>query len=120
MTNSLLQAFGSLVLVVLLAFAVLFFVKKFVYKDFTGFSKKTNLSFKIISQVSLLPKKYIFLVKVFDRILVVGVTDATINVLSEISDKGLIDDIESSFSEKGTTDNTKFLNILKNNLGIKT
>ena len=119
MANSLLQAIGSLVLVILLAFAVLFFVKKFVYKDFTGFSKKTNLSFKIISQVSLLPKKSIFLVKVFDRILIVGVTDAAINILSEINDKGLVEDIESSFSEKDA-DNKKFLNILKSNIGLKT
>ena len=120
MTGSFLQAFGSLLLVVLFAFAVLFFVKKFIYKDFAGFSKRTNLSFKVISQVSLLPKKTIFLVKVFDRILVVGVTDAAINILSEIDDKGVIDDIETSFSEKGTTtDNAKFLNILKSNLGIK-
>jgi flagellar biosynthetic protein FliO len=119
MTSSLLQAFGSLVLVILLAFVVLFFVKKFVYKDFTGFSNKTNLSFKIISQVSLLPKKSIFLVKVFDRILVVGVTDVSMNILSEINDKGTIEDIESSFSEKNA-DNTKFLNILKSNIGLKT
>ena len=118
MTTSLLQAFGSLVIVILLVFAILFFVKKFVYKDFTGFSKKANLSFKILSQVSLLPKKSIFLVKVFDRILVVGVTDTAINTLSEINDKGVIEDIESSFSEKNI-DDTKFLNILKSNIGIK-
>ena len=118
MTTSLLQAFGSLILVILLVFALLFFVKKFVYKDFTGFSKKENLSFKVLSQIALLPKKSIFLVKVFDRILVVGVTDTAINTLSEINDKGVIEDIESSLSEKNI-DDTKFLNILKSNIGIK-
>ena len=119
MTNTLLQAFGSLVLVILLVFALLFAVKKFIYKDFTGFPGKTNLSFKVISQISLLPKKSIFLVKVFDRVLVVGVTDSSINILSEINDKGIIEGMESSFSEK-RSDNMNFLNILKSNIGIKT
>ena len=120
MNGMLLQAFGSLILVIVLIFAVLLFLKKFVYRDYgTTFGKKNSSDFKIIGQIMLQPKKYIYIIKFFDRLLVVGITDNNLNLLSEITDKETLKTIESSFTpEKGN--NKSFLEHFKSNLGIKT
>jgi len=113
-----LQAFGSLVLVVTLIFAVLYLLKKFVIRDFSA-GKKNITEFKIIGQVMLQPKKYISIIKVVDRILIIGLTDNNINLLSEITDLDAVKSIETSFNA-GKSDNKKFLDHLKSNLGLKT
>lgn len=120
MTGLFFQAFGSLLLVVILIFAVLYLLKKFVFKDY-GFSagKKNNVGFRIIGQIMLQPKKYIYIIKFYDRLLVIGLTDNNMNLLSEITDKDSLSIIESSFAPENNT-NKSFVEILKNNLGIRT
>jgi flagellar protein FliO/FliZ len=119
MNGMLIQAFGSLMLVVLLIFVVLYLLKKFVFRDFgTTIGRKNSSEFKIVGQIMLQPKKYIYIIKFFDRMLVVGITDNNLNLLSEITDKESLINIENSFSpEKGNTNS--FLDHLKSNLGIK-
>jgi flagellar biosynthetic protein FliO len=119
MNGMLFQAFGSLLLVIVLIYAVLLFLKKFVYRDYgTTFGNKNNAEFRIVGQIMLQPKKYIYVVKFFDRLLVISMTDNNMNLLSEITDTETLKNIESSFSpEKGN--NKSFLDHLKSNLGIK-
>ena len=119
MNSMFLQAFGSLVLVIVLIFVVLFFLKKFVYKDqnFTG-GLKSSSELKIIGHIMLQPKKYIYIIKFFDRLLVIGLTDNHINVLSEITDKETLMKIESTLSTPKNV-NKSFLSHLKDNLGLK-
>ena len=120
MNGMLFQAFGSLLLVVVLIFAVMYILKKFVVKDYgSAYGRKNSSDFKIVGQIMLQPKKYIYIIKFFDRLLIVGMTDNSLNLLSEITDKDTLKNIEGSFtSEKGN--NKSFLEHLKNNLGIKT
>lgn len=119
MSGMFLQAFGSLVLVIALIFAVLFLLKKFVYKNqnFSG-GLRGNNDFKIIGQIMLQPKKYIYVLKFFDRLLVIGLTDNQINILSEITDKDTLNKIEASL-ETPKNVNKNFLSHLKDNLGLK-
>ncbi|MFO7445025.1 MAG: flagellar biosynthetic protein FliO [Ignavibacteriaceae bacterium] len=115
-----LGAFVPLIIIVALLYGVLIFVKKYGYnlkgKEFSP------LDIKVISTKMIMPKRFISVIKVQDKLLVLGVSEHSINLLKELES-----DIEDS-----KTDNTaetwnsgvinsggSFFNILKKNIGIK-
>jgi flagellar protein FliO/FliZ len=111
-----LKVFFPLILIVGLLYAVLRFVKK------SGFSVRNNgsklyknLNVKVISTQMLMPKKFISIIKVKDKFLVLGVSENSINMLKEFEDEMGYD--EEAGSEKNSENS--FLAVLKKNLGIK-
>ena len=107
-----LNALLPLVIVFGLLYAVLFFVKKY---SFAGKSKVSrSMNVKLISSQMIMPKKYISVVQVQDKLLVLGVSEHSITLLKELDfDKSLENEISGDDSKNN------FLSVLKNNLNIK-
>jgi flagellar protein FliO/FliZ len=110
------KVFFPLVLIVGLLYTVLHFVKK------SGFSLRSsnsklykNLNVKVISNQMIMPKKFISIVKIKDKFLVLGVSENSINMLKEFDDENEYE--EHVYTEKNSENN--FLSILKKNLGFK-
>jgi flagellar protein FliO/FliZ len=110
------KVFFPLVLIVGLLYTVLHFVKK------SGFSIRSNnskfyknLNIKVISNQMIMPKKFISIVKIKDKFLVLGISENSINMLKELDDENEYD--EQVYNEKNSENN--FLSILKKNLGFK-
>ncbi len=86
------KAFLSMLLIVGLMFGILLAVRRYFFTK----PRFVNDNMKIISALSLQPKKLIYLVKVFDKVMLVGVSDNAIASLGEITDSELLQKIESA------------------------
>jgi flagellar protein FliO/FliZ len=107
--SDLLNAFIPLLIIFGLLYGILYFVKKFSFSAKSKVSK--SFSVNLISNQMILPKKYISVVRVKDKILVLGVSETSINLLQELQyDKDLEEDNNNN-EVKGN-----FLEILKRNL----
>ena len=108
-----LKAILPLIFIVGLLYGVLYFVKKYGV-SFKG--KAANLiNIKVLSSQLLMPKKYISVVRVEDKILVLGVSEHSISLLKELDSK--LEDVDvDNFPQSG---DQSFLKILKKNIGLK-
>lgn len=85
---------------------ILYYVKKYTNTSKSKVSKSVNV--QVISNQMILPKKYISIVKVKDSLLVLGVSEGSINLLKELEyDSSLDDELRSEEV------NSNFLDILK-------
>ena len=85
MGNLLLRTFMSLIAVLALLYLGAIGLKKYMQsRNGTG---KAFSSLKILGSAFLGPKKAVYMVQAIDRILILGVTDAHVTLLSEITDK---------------------------------
>jgi len=90
-----LKSIGALILIAILIFASVFLIKQ-LYKIKNG--KKFNNSFiTVLGSSFLAPKKSIYLVEICNRILVLGVTESEINILTELPKE----ELELDFSAAG-------------------
>jgi len=80
-------------IIVLLIYGTIWFLNKFVYRRGNGQSLS---HVTVVSTTLLAPKKFIYLVKVFDRLLVLGVTDSQISNLTEINDPEILKTLKSA------------------------
>ncbi|MDP3148073.1 MAG: flagellar biosynthetic protein FliO [Ignavibacteria bacterium] len=108
-----LKALFPLVLVIGLLYAVLIFIKR---KGITVTGRKSKIfHIDVLSTQSIMPKKYISVVRVENKYLVLGVSDQSINLLKELDvDESIVDEPLEDESSKNN-----FLDILKKNLGMK-
>lgn len=107
-----------LALIIVLIFVSVYLLKKYVYRGFTSADNSDWI--KVLSQFQIQPKKFIALVQVFDRLLVVGITDASIRTLSEISDPQTIQAyLEQMTKAPENWRGNKFLDMLKKNFQTK-
>jgi flagellar protein FliO/FliZ len=67
---------------------------------------------EVLSTQPIMPKKYLSLIKVRDKVLVVGMSENSISLLKEI-------DYDDSFTNKEKQKNESFSELLKKNLGMK-
>ena len=75
----------SLIVVFGILYLVVFGLKKAMGQKGSG--KNSGISLKVIGSTFLGPKKAVYVVQVIDRVLILGVTDAQVSMLSEISDE---------------------------------
>jgi len=95
-----------------LMYLLMFIVKKYFY----SFDQKNPklIKIKVLSTQMLLPKKYIQVVQVKDQILVLGVSDGSINLLTQL------ENMNETVEEYHSPDlKENFLDLLKKNLGVK-
>ncbi|MFC1732801.1 flagellar biosynthetic protein FliO [candidate division KSB1 bacterium] len=87
---------GYFLLIVLLIFGLVYFLKRFVYnrKELLG----KNSAIRVITSSYVAPKKSLMLVEVLDRLLVLSVTDNNMSLISELSKE------EYNVFKKGDTD----------------
>lgn len=93
-------------------FTVLLLVRKY---SFSMNGKKAKLlSVEVVNNQLILPKKYISVVRIEDKLLVLGVSENNISLLKEYDYKPeiIIDDKNDQFKQT-------FVDVLKQNLGMK-
>jgi flagellar protein FliO/FliZ len=106
----LLQAFIPLVLILALLYGVLFFIKRKGFR-LNPLQSKIN-GVEVLSTQTIMPKKFISLIKVQDKVLLVGMTDNNMTLLKEF-------DYEEDSNENEIAGKDSFSDIFKKNLGIK-
>ena len=107
------KAIIPLILIIGLLYGVLFFIRKYGISIKGKGSSLVNI--KVLSSQLLMPKKYISVVKVEDKILVLGVSEHSISLLKEMDAK----EEESNVNNYPPVDDQSFLKILKRNLGLR-
>jgi flagellar biosynthetic protein FliO len=131
MDTNILQSFGVLILAVAVIAGIMFLIKKI---STQRMESKTSVDLKVISKITLQPKNHLFVVKVADKTLVLGVTDNTINILTELdptfekvvnikSNKIITDEIISKVANTSAggnlNTNLSFANFLKSSIKLK-
>lgn len=97
LTAQLMKLFFVFGLIILLIYGTVWFLNKFVYRR--GSSQSLS-HVSVVSTTLLAPKKFIYLVKVFDKILVLGVTESQISNLTEITDPEILKSLKASPPQK--------------------
>jgi len=100
-----------LLLIIALLGSVLWFVKKYSYQSRNNGGAAVDVN--VVFSKMILPKKYISVVKIKDRLLVLGVSESSINLLKEFE----ISPEESINTESSGKEN--FMQILKKNLNFR-
>ncbi len=100
-----------LLLITALLGGVLWFVKKYSFQS--RVNQSLGIDIKVLSSKMILPKKYISVVKVKDRLLVLGISDSSINLLKEFD---VSPEDEITFD---TTGKENFMDVLKKNLNFR-
>lgn len=108
-----LKALFPLVLVIGLLYAVLIFIKR---KGITVTGKRSKIfTIDVMSTQSIMPKKYISVVRVENKYLVLGVSEHSINLLKELDvDEDQLNDLTDMEIPQNN-----FLDLLKKNLGMR-
>lgn len=103
----------SMVLIVLgLLILFLHLLRKFLFRPLSGDTQGEQ--FRVIRQFHLGPKKSVTLVRFFDRLLLLGITDSNINTLAEIDDPDEIGRILSQASKTNAEQGGGFKEIYQN------
>jgi flagellar protein FliO/FliZ len=93
-------------------YGVLLLVRKYSF-SMSG-KKLKNLHVDVIHNQLILPKKYLSLVRIKDKLLVLGISENNITVLKELEYSEFAGDADNESGPKGN-----FVEILKQNLGMK-
>ena len=100
-----------------LIYLALWSLKKYMF----AFDKKRAklVKIKVLSTQMIMPKKFIQVVQVHDRVLVLGISDHSINVLDKFED--FANDLIESDEEQPESEqfSHKFIENLKKNLGMR-
>lgn len=98
--------------IVALMYGVLIFVKKYGIK--INGNKAGSVHINVVSSQMIMPKKFISVVKVEDKLLVLGVSEQSITLLKELNQPEDFPKQNIAINQK-----TNFLDSLKKNLGLK-
>jgi len=105
------KSFLPLVIIFILLFGVLLLVKKYSF-SLSG-KKMQSLNINIIHNQLILPKKYLSLVRVQNKILLLGISENNITLLKEL------DDTLKNEDDFLSDEKPNLIEIFKQNLGIK-
>ncbi len=92
-------------------YSLLYLMKKYMYKYENNNNKGINI--KVLGLHAILPKKYVAVVQIQDKVYLLGVSENSINVIDELEYVNNESEIEKN------KPNTKFIEALKHNMGIK-
>ncbi len=106
MTWVILKTFLSFALILFLM-AVLFYALKKFYPNVPGFSSP-DPGMRIYGRLQIQPRKSIYIVRVLNKVLVLGISENSINVLSELNDPEIIKVLDEIYSFD-TKRNGKFM-----------
>lgn len=123
----LLKTVGSLIAVLGLMFALAVGLKKYLY-GFQGASS-TRIAIDVLGQRVIRPKRSIVVVKVLNKVFVVGMTEEGMQTLGEIQDGDILrwidtnnpddeDSIQSGTRKRNENGNREFTEVLTRNLGF--
>lgn len=107
-----LKALFPLLVIIGVLYVVLRYVKKF-YAPVKGINV-SNYQIKVLATQMIMPKKYVAILKIKDKVLVVGMADNSINLLKELEIE------ESDKIAPGTeVEKNSFVDLLRKNLSLK-
>jgi flagellar protein FliO/FliZ len=112
--TSYLSYFLGLALLVGAAGAIAYMLRLLARRGRTAPAEENRGLLEVIAQAPIGKDKYISLVEVADRVLVLGVGEGSINLLAEIDDKEAIDTIKIRRYAGGNKHNRPFSDYLKN------
>lgn len=97
-----------LLLISLLLYGLLVFVKKYSFKR----GGNTIKNIKVLSNQMIMPKKFLSVVRVKDKLLILGISDNNINLLKELDadESDLITENSSGFNQGFADLFKKYLN----------
>jgi len=101
----------SLVLIIALIFGVVFLLKRFFGKQLPGSVNREW--FQVIARIPLQPRQSLWLVKVVDRVLLLGVTESGITKLTEFEQSAELRQVISSLENSQRFSDSGFLQLLK-------
>jgi flagellar protein FliO/FliZ len=106
------KALFPLVVIIGILYLVLRYVRKF-YAPVKGINV-SNYQIKILATQMIMPKKYVSILKIKDKVLVVGMAENSINLLKEL-------ELEpGDIIEPGqTAEKNSFVDLLRKNLSLK-
>lgn len=82
------KAFISFALIIFLMMVIFYVLKKF-YPQFSS-SSNSSVSMRVYAQLQLQPRKTVYLVRVLNKLLILGASENSLTVLSEINDPEII------------------------------
>ncbi len=91
-----LRTFLTLIFIIGLMFAMLFVARKY----FFARPRFANENMKILTSMNLQPKKAIYLIKAFNKVMLVGVSDNAISSLGEITDSDVLRSLEAAVEKQ--------------------
>jgi len=106
------KALLPLLLILGILYGALWYVRKYSFS--IGGKKTGGLNIKVLGTQMLMPKKFISVVKIHDKVLVLGVSEGSVNLLKEL-DPSVIDPAPYENDEA----KPNFRELLKKNLGIR-
>jgi flagellar protein FliO/FliZ len=95
-------------------YLVLYLVKKYSFSFKSKNVKLLNVS--VLATQMILPKRFVSIIKVQDKLLILGVSEASITLLKELDYNG---ELEQENILTDSIDKPNFKDIFKKNLGIK-
>lgn len=101
-----------LLIIIGLLYGLLLIVRKYSFS--LNKEKAGGVNIKVIGTQMLLPKKFISVVKVKDKLLILGVSEASITLLKEIDS----DDYDN-YADESEVPSSSFTEMIKKNLGMK-
>lgn len=101
-----------LVVVLGLLYGVLVLVRKYSFSF--GGKKIKNLHVDVVHNQLILPKKYLSLVRIKDKLLVLGISENSVTLLKELNYNEFYEEDDIAKTEK-----PNFVDVLKQNLGMK-
>ncbi|MBU2492259.1 MAG: flagellar biosynthetic protein FliO [Bacteroidetes bacterium] len=107
------QIFFILFLLLGVMYVMLYLVKKYLFTYDKKASKLINIS--VLSTQVLMPKKYISVIKIRDKIYVLGISDNSITLIDK--QDNFLQEAENEVNS--STEKKNFLDLLKGNMGIK-
>jgi flagellar protein FliO/FliZ len=114
--NNLLGLIARTIMALGVIILIIFGIFRFLFKGQRWMGKNSELM-QVLATIPLGSNKYIQMVEMLDRILVLGISDSSINLLLEITDKDTIDLIKTQkskeFSESGVGFSTQLAGLLK-------
>lgn len=107
------QAFLPLLLVIIILGITLYFVKRYTFTMKGG--KRVPLKIEVLSNQLIMPKKYLSIVRVENKIILLGVSEAGITLIKEFDSINLPENNEIQDNNQKKS----FYELLKQNLGMR-
>ena len=104
------RTFLSLIVIGVLIYLVLLVLRKSLYKQWRN--RGGDDLFSVLGSTFVGPKKTVCLLKVLDRILIVGVTDTQISLLSEITEASEVESMIHASRQRGSGPSDRFVDHL--------
>jgi flagellar biogenesis protein FliO len=112
-TWDIVQIFLILGLMMGMMYGMLFFAKKYMYSH--NSKNNTDSKIQVLSTQTILPKRFVSVIKYNNSVYLLGVSDQSVNLIDKLNS----DELEADRTQEILLDKPNFLQLLKNNMGIK-